>query len=69
MTEFIYSDICVVVDDKDNPYGTIDSKDGSGYLKPTHLQSHPVVIQQKGILVASFFAQVYCFFLLCIFRF
>jgi hypothetical protein len=53
-----YPDISLVVDDQDSPYGVVDSKDGDGYLKPTHLPSRPVVIQQQGIIVATFVAEV-----------
>jgi len=33
------------------------SKDGDGYLKPVHLPSFPVFIQQEGIVVATFVAE------------
>ena len=53
-----YPDIFVAVDDTDSPYGVVTARDGDGYLKPSHLPSHPVVIQQEGIIVATFVAEV-----------
>jgi len=55
--QIIYPDIALAVDDQDCPYGITDSRDGDGYLKPTHLPSHPVVVQQQGVLVGTFVAQ------------
>ena len=50
------TDISVVVDDSDEPYGKTQVENPDGHSKPHHLSSRPVTLQNKGLLLATFIA-------------
>jgi hypothetical protein len=45
------TDITVVPDKQDNPYGKIKSKDRSGHSKPTHIPPHATSVQERGAML------------------
>jgi hypothetical protein len=45
------TDITVVPDKQDNPYGKIKSKDRSGHSKPTHIPVHATSVQDHGAIL------------------
>lgn len=47
----ILPQISVVQDPFDSPYGVVKQKDRSGHDKPYHLPSHPVCVQDKGVVL------------------
>lgn len=46
------TNMAVIVDDMDNPYGVLKKKDKSGHPKPVHLRMHPLCVQDKGKILA-----------------